>query len=76
MSFPNCEDPRFGRQFKKLENFNQFISQIATAIVSGNDEFESVWTVANRVYDRYCSPKVTFMPRPDFDESGKAALSA
>ena len=75
-SIPKHEDPRFAKQLQRLEQVNQFVGQIATAVVAGNDDFESVWSVANRVYDRYCSPKVRFMTRPDLDESERAALSA
>ena len=75
-SIPKHEDPRFAKQLQRLEHVNQFICEIATAVISANDDFESVWSVANRVYDRYCSPKVRFMTRPDLDESERTALSA
>jgi hypothetical protein len=75
-SIPQHEDARFAKQLNRLDHFNRFISEVATAIVSGNGEFESVFSVANRVYDRYCSPKVRFMSRRDLDESGRTALSA
>ena len=70
------ENARFATQLNRLDQFNQFISGIATAIVAGNDDFESVWSIANRVYDRHCSPKVRFMTRPGLDQSGRTALSA
>jgi hypothetical protein len=70
------EDSRFATQLSRLEHFNQFISGIATAIVAGNHDFESVWSIANRVYDRHCSSKVRFMTSPGLDQSGNAALSA
>jgi hypothetical protein len=75
-SIRDHEDPRFAKQLNRLDHFNRFISEIATVIVSGNDDFENVWSIANRVYDRYCSPKVRFMTRPGLDESGRTALSA
>ncbi|MGH9537673.1 MAG: hypothetical protein ACRD3H_07105 [Terriglobales bacterium] len=75
-SIPQLEDPRFTKQLKRLEHFNQFISEIAIAVVARNEEFESVWNAANRVYDRYCSSKVRFMARSDWDESRNTALSA
>ena len=40
MSSPHHEDPRVAKQLNRLDTFNQFISEIATAIVSSNDEFE------------------------------------
>ena len=70
------EDPRFAKQVNKLDRFNQFICDVASVIVSGNDSFESVWNAANQVYDRHCSAKVTFMTRSSLDESGRTALSA
>jgi hypothetical protein len=76
LSIPQHEDARFAKQLNRLDHFNQFISEVATVIVSGNDVFESVFSVANRVCDRYCSPKIRFMSRPDLDESGRTALSA
>jgi hypothetical protein len=75
-SIPQYEDARFAKQLNRLDHFNRFLSEVGTAIVSGNDEFESVWSMANRVYDRYCSPKVRFMSRPDLDKTGRTALSA
>ena len=70
------EDRRFATQLNRLEHFNQFISGIATAIVAGNHDFESVWSIANRVYEQHCSPKVRFMPNTGLDHSRNAALSA
>jgi hypothetical protein len=70
------EDPRFAKQLNKLDLFNQFLCDVASVIVSGNDSFESVWTIANQVYDRHYSAKVTFMTRSGLDESGRTALSA
>jgi hypothetical protein len=75
-SIPQHEDARFAKQLNRLDHFNRFLSEVATAIVTGNDEFESVWSMANRVYDRYCSPKVRFMSRPDLDKTRRTALSA
>lgn len=55
------EDSVFDNQLTRLEHFNQFISGIATAMVAGNQDFESVWSIANRVYEEHCSPKVRYM---------------
>jgi len=70
------EDRRFATQLNRLEHFNQFISGIATAIVAGNHDFESVWSIANRVYEEHCSPKVRFMTNSSLDQSRNTALSA
>lgn len=73
------QDSRLATQLQLLDQFSHFISDIATAIVAttiaGNDEFESVWNIANRVYDRHCSAKVRFLTGP-LDQSGTTALSA
>ncbi len=70
------EDPKVAKQLNRLEHLNQLLSEIATAILPGNDAFESAWSAANRVYDRYYSPNMRFITRPGVDESGRTALSA
>jgi len=70
------EDLRFANQLTRLEHFNQFISGIATAIAAGDHDFESVWSIANRVYERHCSAKVRFMTTSGLDQSRNRALSA
>jgi hypothetical protein len=70
------EDRRFAIQLNRLEHFNQFISGIATAILAGNHDFESVWSIANRVYEQHCSAKVGFMTASGLDQPGDTALSA
>ncbi len=70
------EDSRFATQLSRLDHFNQFLSGIATAIVAGNHDFESVWSIANRVYERHCSAKVRFMTNSSLDQSRNSALSA
>jgi hypothetical protein len=74
------QDSRLTTQLQRLDQFSHFISDIATAIVAtaivaGNNEFESVWSIANRVYDSHCSAKVRFIT-PPLDQSGTTALSA
>ncbi len=75
---PNCatENARFAAQLNDLVQFNDFISEIAAAIVASDQDFESVWSIANRVYDRHASPKVRFINRSGFDRSKTTALSA
>jgi hypothetical protein len=70
------EDSRFANQLNRLEQFSQFISGIGTAIAAGNHDFESVWSISNRVYERHCSAKVKFMSNSAFDQSRNTALSA
>jgi len=71
----NIEDPRVVTQMDGLNRRNQFIREIAIAILPQNAGFESVLSIANRVYDRHCAPQ----PRADrvgFDRSRITALSA
>jgi hypothetical protein len=70
------EDSRFATQLTRLDHFNQFLSGIATAIVAGNHDFESVWTIANRVYERHCSAKMRFISNSGVDRQRNTALSA
>ena len=72
----NIEDPRVVRQIDGLNRRNQFIREIASAILSQNAGFESVLSIANRVYDRHCSPQARRSDRVRFDGSRMTALSA
>jgi hypothetical protein len=74
-SLPHSEDPRFGKQLKRLEHFHQFICEVAGAVLQSKD-YESVWSITNRVYDRHCSSTLSFLGRLGPDESGMAALRA
>ncbi len=65
----------FARQLNGLESVTKFVAEVSKAILPGNDEFESVWTIANRVCDRYGSPKVRFM-KPARERPENTALSA
>ena len=69
------EDRKFAGQLHRLDHINQFLCEIATAILPGNDAFENVWSTANRVCDQYYSPKVRFMSQPNFGRT-TTALSA
>jgi hypothetical protein len=72
----NIEDPRVVTQIDGLQCRNQFIREIASAILSQNAGFESVLSIANRVYDRHCSPQARLSDRVKFDGSRITALSA
>jgi len=75
---PNCatENARFAAELNHLGQFNDFISEIAAAIVASDQDFESVWSIANRVYDRHARPKLRFIKHASFDQSKTTALSA
>lgn len=68
----NIEDPRFA----KLERRRQLIRDVARAILAEHDSFESVWTIANRVYDRHCSAPAGSPNRGHIDDLERTALSA
>jgi hypothetical protein len=72
----NIEDPRFAKQLDGLNHRNQFIRELATIILAGHDGFESVWSIANRVYDRHSSPQTTSPNRTRCEQPVKIALSA
>jgi len=70
------EDSRFAAQLNRLEHFNQFISGIATAIVAGNHDFESVWSIANRVYEATLFHQGEIHDKLRFGSVGKHCASA
>ena len=51
----NIEDPRYVKQLDVLDHRNQFIHELARVILPDDAGFESVLSIANRVYDRHCS---------------------
>ena len=51
---PATENTRFTNELNQLNQFSRFLSEIAAVVVAGNDEFENIWNIANRVYDRHC----------------------
>ena len=72
----NIEDPRFAKQLDGLNHRNQFIHEIASVILAGHDGFESVWSIANRVYDRHSSPHAASPNRGRGEQPRRVALSA
>ena len=72
----NIEDPRVITQMDGLNRRIQFIREIALAIFPENPGFESVLSIANRVYDRHCSPQARGADRVRVQESRITALSA
>ena len=72
----NIEDPRVVSRIDGLSRRNQFIREIASAILSQSAGFESVLSIANRVYDRHCAPQARRSDRVRFDGSRMTALSA
>ena len=72
----NIEDPRFAKQLDGLNHRNQFIHDLASVILPGHDGFESVWSIANRVYDRHSSPRAGSLNRSRGEQPRIVALSA
>lgn len=72
----NIEDPRFAKQLDGLNHRNQFIHDLASVILPGHDGFESVWSIANRVYDRHSSPHTASPNRGRCEQPRRVALSA
>ena len=70
------EGSSLAKQLHHLEHINQFLCHITTAILLDNQAFESVWSTANEIYDRYHSIQVRLMSHRDFDTSATNALSA
>jgi hypothetical protein len=70
----NIEDPRFVKQLDSLDRRNQFIHELARIILPEHESFESVLSIANRVYDRHCSPRASSLSR--FRHPETTALSA
>jgi hypothetical protein len=65
------ENARFTNELNQLNQFSKFISEIAAVVVAGNDDFENVWNIANRVYDRHCSGETPAENRPDRNYPGQ-----
>lgn len=70
------ENTRFAIQLNQLSRVNQFLSEVAAAIVARSDDFENVWSIANRVYERHYPGNVRVMSRPRLDQAQGTALSA
>ena len=64
----NIEDLKFAKELDGLDHRSQFIRELATVILLENDVFEDVLDLANRVYDRHCSPHARLSTRKTYDE--------
>jgi hypothetical protein len=72
----NIEDSRFVTQLNRLDSRNQFIRELARILLSEPEGIESVWNIANRVYDRHCSSRSGSLDRHPFDRPARTALIA
>ncbi len=72
----DIDDPRFVKQLDVVNRRSQFIRELAGVILPVQDGFESVWSIANRVYDLHCSPRAGGSDSSRFAESRMTALSA
>jgi hypothetical protein len=66
----------FANDLDSLEGRQQFIRELAAVILPAHEGFESVWSVANRVYDRHCSPSAGSFNRRRYERPSGIALSA
>jgi hypothetical protein len=77
-------EARFSRELNILDRRTEFIREMARVILTHNNGYESVWTIANRVYDRHCLPESLpeCLPEKDWrnrdhsDRPARTALSA
>ncbi len=72
----DIDDPRFVKQLDALNRRSQFIRELAGVLLPAHDGFESVWSIANRVYDLHCLPQAGRSDSASFAQSGMTALSA
>ena len=72
----NIDDPKFVKQLDILDHRNQFIRELAIAILPDRAGFESVLSIANRVYDRHCSLQREPLNRSRLNRPARIALSA
>ena len=72
----DIEDPRFVTQFDRLDHRNQFIRELARILLSEHEGVESIWSIANRVYDLHCSPHAESPDHHPLDRPAKTALVA
>jgi len=70
------DDPRLVTQLDLLDGRNQFIRELARILLAEHEEVESVWSIANRVYDRHSSPQSGSRKCRSFDQPAPTALSA
>jgi hypothetical protein len=72
----NIEDARFVAQLDFLASRNQFIRELGRIVLSEREGFESIWNIANRVYERHRSPQSESLDGHSFDRPARAALIA
>jgi hypothetical protein len=71
----NIDDLRFVKQLNVLDGRREFIRELASVILPLHAGFESVWSIANRVYDQHCSPRATSL-NCGIGQPARTALSA
>lgn len=72
----NIDDLMFVKQLDVLNRRSQFIRELAAVILPVRDGFESVWSIANRVYDLHCSARAGLLNPGGADRAAKTALIA
>ena len=69
------DDPRFVKQLDALNRRSQFIRELAGVLLPAPDGFESVWSIANRVYDLHCSNRAGVLNRRSADRTAAALIA-
>ena len=72
----NIDDLRFVEQLDVLNRRSQFVNELASAILPVHASFESVWKIANRVYDLHCWSRPTSLNYGRIGRPARTALSA
>ena len=72
----DVDDLRSLKLWDELNRRRQFLNELASAILPVHASFESVWKIANRVYDLHCAPWAGRSDPGSLAQSGMTALSA
>ena len=72
----DVDDLKSVKQLDELNRRRQFVSELASAILPVHASFESVWKIANRLYDLHCAPWAGRSDPSSLAQPGMTALSA
>ncbi len=70
------EDRGFATELDHLNHRSQFIREMASAILPVGEGFESVMSLANRVYERHYPPQAELPNAYRAEIPGRTSLSA
>lgn len=69
------DDVRFVKQLDVLDHRIRFIRELAGVLLPAHAGFESVWSIANRVYDLHCSTRAGLLNRRSPDRTATALIA-